>query len=107
MKSTAIRRTAPRQNSSVSTEIEANRNLITAYSWAWYGFSLMVPFAGIFVALFLYDQDSREVRKVGRACLLISFVVWVVFPLLVLMSILILSTFALMSWISDMIPSAD
>src|SRR5271154_1674400 len=55
--------------------------------WFWYLLSIFVPFAGILVALLLYDQDSREVRKVGRNCLLIGFLIWVLLPALALVAL--------------------
>jgi len=64
--------------------------------WAWYLVSLFVPFGGILIALFLYDHEAREARRVGRNCLLIGFLVWVVFPFLVLAAILCLAVFALL-----------
>ena len=82
-------------------------DLITASRWGWYGLSLLVPFAGIFIALFLYDQDSREIRKVGRNCLLIGFLVWVVFPVMVFMTLVLAGTLAVLSWISQAMPSVD
>jgi hypothetical protein len=82
-------------------------NLVTSYRWGWYGLSLLVPFSGIFIGLFLYDQDSREVRKVGRNCLFVGFLVWVVFPLLVAMAFFLIGTLAVFSWISQALPSAD
>jgi hypothetical protein len=82
-------------------------NLVTSYRWGWYGISFLIPFAGIFIGLFLYDQDSREVRKVGRNCLFIGFLIWVVFPILVLMAIFLVGALTLFSWIADALPSAD
>ena len=81
------------------------QNVITSFRWGWYLLSLFVPFAGIFVALLLYDQDSRDVRKVGRNCLLIGFLIWVVFPLLILLTFLFLGVMAAFSWASDMMPT--
>ena len=89
------------------TEKETDQNVITSFRWGWYVLSLFIPFAGILVALILYDQDSREVRKVGRNCLFIGFFIWVVFPVLVLLGLLFLGAMAAMSWVSDMMPSAD
>jgi hypothetical protein len=86
---------------------EGEQNVITSYRWGWYLLSLCVPFAGILVALILYDQDSREVRMVGRNCLFIGFIVWVVFPILVFVGLLFLGAMAALSWVSDMMPSTD
>lgn len=82
-------------------------NLVTSLRWGWYGLSLLVPFAGIFIGLFLYDQDSREVRKVGRNSLFIGFLVWVVFPVLVFAALFLVGTLAIFSWISQALPVAD
>ena len=86
---------------------DGNRNVVTSYRWGWYGLSFFVPLAGILIGLFLYDQDSRDVRKVGRNCLFISFLVWVVFPILVVIVVLLFCALAVVSMISDMMPSAD
>jgi hypothetical protein len=84
---------------------EPEQNVVTSFRWGWYLLSLFVPFAGIFIALLLYDQDSREVRKVGRNCLLISFLIWVVFPVLMFLAFLFLAAIAAFSWVSDMMPA--
>ncbi len=79
----------------------AEPNLVTSNRWAWYGLSLFIPFCGIFIGLFLYDQDSREVRQVGRACLFIGFLVWVVFPVAVLVALVLVGTIALAALFSQ------
>ena len=93
--------------SAAAESSEGNRNIVTSYRWGWYGLSLFVPLAGILIGLFLYDQDSRDVRKVGRNCLFISFLVWVVFPILVVIVILLFCALAAVTMIADMMPSAD
>ncbi len=90
------------ENSNIGQE--ANQNLVTSFRWGWYGLSFFIPFAGIFIGLFLYDQDSREVRKVGRNSLLLGFLVWVVFPMFVLLGLVFLGTLTALSWLSDLIP---
>jgi hypothetical protein len=91
---------------SVSVEtIESNRNLVTSFRWGWYGLAFFVPFAGILTGLFLYDQDSREVRKVGRNCLFVGFLVWVVFPVLILLVVAVFFALAAVNWIADMVPT--
>ncbi len=97
-----------RRPSPISASIkttEANRNLVTSFRWGWYGLAFFVPFAGILTGLFLYDQDSREVRKVGRNCLFIGFLVWVVFPVLILLVVTVCFALAAVNWIADMVPS--
>jgi hypothetical protein len=84
-----------------------DENLVTSYRWGWYGLSWLIPFAGIFIAMFLYDQDSREVRKVGRNCLVIGFVFWVVLPTLLILGFLAAGLFAAASFISDAMPPVD
>jgi hypothetical protein len=69
--------------------------------------ALFVPFAGILTGLFLYDQDSKAVRKVGRNCLFVGFLVWVVFPLFILMVVGVFLAMAAASWVADMLPAAD
>jgi hypothetical protein len=102
-----MKRTDRISRSAVAETYDGNRNIVTFYRWGWYGLSLFVPLAGILIGLFLYDQDSRDVRKVGRNCLFISFLVWVVFPILVVVVILLFCALAAVSMISDMMPSAD
>ena len=96
----------PKSNRRVSPGAQGlEQNVITSFRWGWYLLSLFVPFAGIFVALLLYDQDSRDVRKVGRNCLLIGFLIWVVFPLMMILTFLFLGAMAAFSWASDMMPT--
>lgn len=83
------------------------RNAITSYRWGWYAMALLIPLSGILIGLFLYDQDSREVRKVGRNSLFIGFVVWVVFPLFVAMVVGLFLLAAAASWVAQMLPAAD
>lgn len=71
-----------------------DRSIVLSFRWGWYALSFLVPFAGIFIALFLYDQDSREVRRVGRNCLFIGFLIWVVFPFAVVAGLLLLGVLA-------------
>ncbi|HEY5039174.1 MAG TPA: hypothetical protein VIJ93_08905 [bacterium] len=86
---------------------EEDRDIVTGYRWGWYFLSAFIPFAGFFVAYFLYDQDSRDVRKVGRNCLLIGFLLWVVLPVLMVLCLLLVMALTAFSWISDSFPSAD
>jgi Na+/proline symporter len=86
---------------------EEPRDPITAYRWGWYGLSVLVPFAGIFIGLFFYDQDSREARKVGRNSLFIGFLIWVAFPLLVLLAFALVGSMTILSVVADMIPPMD
>jgi hypothetical protein len=83
------------------------QDMAISYRWVWYFLSLCVPFAGILFALFLYDQDSREVRKVGRNCLLISFLVWVVLPLMVFFTLLLVGVIALADWFTNFVSPTD
>ena len=87
--------------------LEGQNDPITSYRWGWYLLALFVPFAGILTGLFIYDQDSKAVRKVGRNCLFIGFFVWVVFPLLILMVVGVFLAMAAASWVADMLPAAD
>jgi hypothetical protein len=98
---------SPKEKTSAAGTVPGQGDLIAASRWGWYLLSLLVPFAGIFIGLLLYDQESREVRKVGRTCLLIGFLVWVLFPVLVLMTLVLFGTLAVFSWISQAMPSAD
>lgn len=81
--------------------------MVLSYRWVWYLLSLFVPFVGLLIALFLYDQDSREARKVGRNCLLIAFLVWVVLPLLVFFALLLVSVLALADWFTNVMSPTD
>jgi single-stranded DNA-specific DHH superfamily exonuclease len=90
---------------SAAPNSEDNKNVVTSYRWGWYGLSFFVPLSGILIGLFLYDQDSRDVRKVGRNCLFIGFLVWVVFPLLVAMAVAFFLALAAIGAIADMMPT--
>src|SRR6185295_1547235 len=94
----------PQRSVEISSE-SSDENLFTAYRWGWYFFSLMMPFAGIFIALLLFDQDSREVRRVGRNCLFVGFFIWVLFPVMVLMGLLFVGAMTAFSFVSDMMPT--
>src|ERR1700677_1113662 len=97
-----------RRTSIVSASLktaESDRNLVTSFRWGWYGLAFFVPFAGILTGLFLYDQDSREVRKVGRNCLFIGFLVWVVFPVLIALMAAVFLALAAVNWIAAMVPA--
>jgi hypothetical protein len=97
-----------RRASAISTAIrttETSPNIVTSFRWGWYGLAFFVPFAGILTGLFLYDQDSREVRKVGRNCLFIGFLVWVVFPVLIALMAAVFLALAAVNWIADMVPA--
>jgi hypothetical protein len=82
-------------------------DMAVSYRWVWYLLSFFVPFSGLLIALFLYDQDSREVRKVGRNCLLIAFLVWVLLPLLVFLALLLVSVLALADWVANIMSPTD
>jgi len=98
------KKTASPKLRSVSAPVDS-QNVVTSFRWAWYLLAVLVPFAGIFIALIFYDQDSREVRKVGRNCLLVGFLIWVVFPVLVFLGFLLLGAAAVFSYVSDMMPT--
>ena len=80
---------------------------ILSYRWVWYFLSVFVPLAGILIALFLYDQESREIRKIGRNCLLVSFVLWIVFPILVFMLLLLVGIVAAAGLFSSVFSATD
>lgn len=80
---------------------------IISYRWVWYLLSLFVPFAGMLVALFLYDQEAWDVRKIGRNCLLITFVVWVLLPILVFLGILLILALAAAGVVSNALSPMD
>ena len=94
----------PNRVSSMSST-QGEKNVVTSYRWGWYGLSLFVPLSGILIGLFLYDQDSRDVRKVGRNCLFIGFLVWVVFPLLVGMFVAFFLVLAALGVVADILPT--
>jgi hypothetical protein len=96
---------SPPQVEEAAVGEQDNNNVVTSYRWAWYALALLVPFAGIFVAIFLYGQESREVRMVGRNCLIIGFLFWVVFPLFVALTFLLLTVLVGFQIISDVMPT--
>jgi hypothetical protein len=67
----------------------------------WYFLSVVIPFAGIVIALFLYDQDSWKIRKIGRNCLLIGFLLWVLLPLAAFLAFLLLIALAIAGVVSN------
>ena len=83
------------------------QDMVLSYRWVWYLLSFFIPFSGLLIALFLYDQDSREVRKVGRNCLLIAFLVWVILPLVVLFALLLVTALAFADWFTDLLSPTD
>lgn len=80
---------------------------VTSYTWVWYLLSVFVPFAGILIALFLYDQENWNVRKIGRNCLLLSFVFWILLPIFFLMLALLITAITVASSVSDAVAPAD
>ena len=88
---------------SLAAGTDPDSNLVTAHRWAWYALSFFIPFCGILVGLFLYDQDSREVRRVGRNCLLTGFLVWVVFPLAIAAALLLVMALTAMSLLGQVL----
>ena len=63
---------------------------IYSFRWMWYIVSCLVPYAGTLISLFLYDHEVRDIRLMGRNCLLLSFLVWAVLPLMVFSLIVLL-----------------
>ncbi len=80
---------------------------VTSYTWVWYLLSVFVPFAGILIALFLYDQQDWSIRKIGRNCLLIAFVLWILLPFLFLMLALFITALAVAGSVSDAVAPTD
>ncbi len=106
----ASRSAAPSSRGTVSVAVEApplGQDMVLSYRWVWYLLSLFIPFSGMLVALLLYDQDSQEIRKVGRNCLLIAFLVWVIFPLVVFFVLLLVSVLAFADWFTDILSPTD
>jgi len=80
---------------------------ITSYTWVWYLLSIFVPFAGVLIALFLYDQENWNIRKIGRNCLLISFVLWVLLPIFFFMLALLVVVIAVAGTVSDAVSPTE
>ena len=99
--------TLPAPAVETAKEAQNSENVVTSYRWAWYGFALLVPFAGIFIAVFLYDQESREVRKVGRNCLIIGFSFWVILPVFMVFGFFLVLALTAFSWVSNIMPLGD
>ncbi len=91
----------------VSVPTPPSTDGVTSYRWVWYLLSVFIPFAGILVALFLYDQESWNVRKIGRDCLLITFVVWIFMPILTFLAILLVVAVAMAGVVSNAISPTD
>ncbi len=77
---------------------------VYSFRWGWYALSVMIPFAGILLGIFLYDQPERPARRVGRNSLLIGFILWVVLPLAVALMLLILVSMSAVGWLSSLMP---
>ncbi len=86
---------------------DTEQGMVLSYRWVWYLLSFFIPFSGMLIALFLYDQDSREVWKVGRNCLLIAFIVWVILPLVVLFTLFLVCVLAFADWFTDILSPTD
>ncbi len=78
---------------------------VVFHRWGWYLLALLVPLGGIFAGLFLYDAADDSARRVGRNCLLISFVLWVILPIIVAVSVLLLGFFTVVSWLAQVAPA--
>ncbi len=98
---------APLAHAAVPAQAPPSTDGITSYLWVWYLLSLFIPFAGILVALFLYDQDAWNVRKIGRNCLLITFVVWIFLPILFFLAVILIMAVAMAGVVSNAISPTD
>jgi len=95
---------APRRRVKTSMPPVDGPNLILSYRWVWYLLSFFIPLCGIFIALFIYDHEDREARRVGRNCLLIGFVFWVLLPSLLLAALFLLVVFTLIGCVASLMP---
>jgi hypothetical protein len=77
---------------------------VFGFRWGWYSLSVLVPLAGILIGLFLYEQESRDARRVGRNALLIGFVLWVILPVAVATLLLVLGAVSALGWFSSLMP---
>jgi len=71
------------------------------FRWALYAASVFLPFAGIVIALFLIESDSKPARRVGRLCLFTGFLVWVLLPAMVITGILLTLAAAVVGFLSE------
>jgi len=94
-----------KEETRTSVRTVPNENPVTGHRWGWYLLSLIVPFAGIFVGLFLYDMENRDIRRVGRNSLLIGFAFWVLFPAMIFLALLFLGTITVVDWVSRFAPT--
>lgn len=101
-----VRRSVP-TTPVIAAPVPSAPDMVSSYRWVWYLLSLFVPFAGILVALFLYDRDEKEVRRVGRNCLLIGFVFWVLIPLFIGFLVLVYAILSMAGWISDVVDTGN
>ncbi len=74
--------------------------------WLWYLLSLFVPFVGVVIALFLADHEARAQRLVGRNCLLVSFIVWILLPMVLFFLLALLAGVALLDVLGNAFPPA-
>jgi hypothetical protein len=103
-------RTSPKVSSTALVRVQPlsqTSDGVVSYTWVWYLLSVFVPFAGILIALFLYDQENWNVRKIGRNCLLIAFALWILLPILFFMMALLVTILALAGSVSDAVSPTD
>ena len=89
------------------TELPVSVDPIASFRWGWYALSILIPFAGILLGIFLYDQPDRPARMVGRNALLIGFILWVVLPLAVGLMLLVLASMSAVGWLSSLMPPTN
>jgi hypothetical protein len=74
------------------------------FRWGLYAAALLVPFAGIVVALFLFEAESMAARRVGRNCLLTGFLAWVLFPAMILALLVLAVLVAAAGFLAEFAP---
>jgi hypothetical protein len=75
-----------------------------SFRWGWYLLSLLIPFAGVLIGIFLYDRESRLARRVGRTSLILGFTLWVLLPMAICFLLVLLGAVTVLSWVSSLMP---
>jgi len=98
------RRLAAEPDAPTAVPVAGAGDPTVSFRWGWYLLSVFVPFAGILFGIFFYGSESSSARRVGRTCLILGFVLWVVLPLAVGFLLILLGALTAMNFLSGLMP---